>query len=76
MRRLAPDFSGYQFDLASLPLEREAGGDDTAIFSYTSFDGRLRYRITLRRYRWLKAIAGEEQQIVWVPAETEVLTKD
>jgi hypothetical protein len=76
MRRLAPDFSGYQFDLASLPLLRESGADDTAIFSYTSFDGRRRYRITLRRYLWLKAIAGEEKQIVWVPAETEVITKD
>jgi hypothetical protein len=74
MRRMAPDFTGYQFDLASLPLEKESLAADRAVFSYTSFDGRVTYRITLRRYGWLKAIAGEEKEIVWVPAEREIVT--
>jgi hypothetical protein len=76
MRRMAPDFSGYQFDLASLPLEKELDAADRVVFSYTSFDGRVTYRITLRRYAWLTAIAGEKRSIIWVPAETEIITKN
>jgi hypothetical protein len=74
MRRIAPDFAGYQFDLASLPLEKELSGADRVVFKYTSVDGRTMYRITLRRYAWLLPIAGEQKSIVWVPARTETVS--
>jgi hypothetical protein len=73
MRRIAPDFAGYQFDLASLPLQKEAQAANRAVFSYTSFDGRVTYRITLRRYGWLLPIAGQQKSIVWAPARTEII---
>jgi len=74
MRRIAPDFAGYQFDLASLPLEKELSGVDRVVFKYTSVDGRTMYRITLRRYAWLLPIAGEQKSIVWVPTRTEIVS--
>jgi hypothetical protein len=74
MRRIAPEFAGYQFDLAALPLEKEGQEANRAVFRYTSFNGRVTYRITLRRYAWLLPIAGDNESIVWVPAWTEILT--
>ena len=76
MRRIAPDFAGYQFDLASLPLEKDSHEANRVVFRYTSFDGRVTYRITLRRYAWLLPIAGDQKSIVWVPARTEILTNN
>jgi hypothetical protein len=76
MRRIAPDFSGYQFDLASLPLEKESHAATRAVYSYTSFDGRTTYRITLRRYSWLLPVAGDAYSIVWVPSRTEIITNN
>jgi hypothetical protein len=76
MRRIAPDFAGYQFDLASLPLEKEAHEKDRAVFRYTSFDGRVTYRITLRRYGWLLPVAGSQKSIVWIPSRTEIVTNN
>jgi hypothetical protein len=76
MRRIAPDFAGYQFDLASLPLQKEAKHADRAVFRYTTMDGRVTYRITLRRYEWLLPTAGSHEAIVWVPARTEIITNN
>ena len=76
MRRIAPDFAGYQFDLASLPMSKEGQEANRAVFRYTSFDGRVTYRITLRRYAWLLPIAGEQKSIVWVPARAEIVTNN
>jgi hypothetical protein len=76
MRRIAPDFAGYQFDLASLPLEKEAHEKDRAVFRYTSFDGRVTYRITLRRYARLLPVAGSQKSIVWIPSRTEIVTNN
>ena len=75
MQRLAPEFSGYEFELPSLPLEKEADSSNRAVFSYTPIDGRTTYRITLRRYAWLLPIAGDAPSIVWVPARTEIISK-
>jgi hypothetical protein len=75
MRRMTPEFAGYQFDLAALPLEKEGQEANRAVFRYSSMDGRVTYRITLRRYEWLLPIAGSRKSIVWVPARTEILTK-
>jgi hypothetical protein len=75
MRRLAPEFAGYRFDLAGLPLEKEGQEANRMVFRYSSLDGRVTYRITLRRYEWLVPIAGNRKSIVWAPARTEILTK-
>jgi hypothetical protein len=74
MRRIAPEFSGYEYDLASLPLEARTQAATRAVFSYTSLDGHKTYRITLRRYQWLLPLAGNTRSIVWVPTRTEIIT--
>lgn len=74
MRRIAPDFAGYQYDLASLPLETKSQATTRAEFTYTSLDGHKTYRIILRRYQWLMPIAGDVRSIVWVPSLTEIVT--
>jgi len=74
MRRIAPDFAGYQFDLASLPLESKSQAAMRAEFTYTSLDGHKTYHITLRRYQWLMPIAGSARSIVWVPSQMEIVT--
>ena len=74
MRRIDPEFAGYQYDLASLPLEKHAQAATSAVFTYTSLDGHKTYRITLRRYAWLLRLAGNTRSIVWVPARTEIIT--
>ena len=72
MRRIAPEFAGYQF--ASLPLEIKSQAATRAEFNYTSLDGRKTYHITLRRYAWLLPLAGSARSIVWVPSRVEILT--
>jgi hypothetical protein len=74
MRRIAPEFAGYQYDLASLPLEARSQAATRAVFTYTSLDGHKTYRITLRRYTWLLPLAGDARSIVWVPSRTEIIT--
>jgi hypothetical protein len=73
MRRIAPEFAGYEYDLASLPLETRSQAATRAVFTYTSLDGRKTYRITLRRYAWLLPLAGDTRSIVWVPTRTEII---
>lgn len=72
MRRIAPEFAGYQF--ASLPLETKSQAASRAEFHYTSLDGRNTYHITLRRYEWLLPLAGNARSIVWVPSRVEIVT--
>jgi hypothetical protein len=74
MRRIAPEFAGYQYDLASLPLETRSQAATRADFTYTSLDGHKTYRITLRRYAWLMPLTGDARSIVWVPSRTEIIT--
>jgi len=76
MRRLVPEFAGYQYDLAALPLEMRSQAATSAVYTYHSVDGRTSYRITMRRYSWLKCIAGDVRSIVWVPAKTEVISNE
>lgn len=75
LRRIAPEFSSYPFDLVSLPLEARSHAATRAVFTYTSLDGRTTYRITLRRYRWLLPLAGDLRSIVWAPACAEITTR-
>lgn len=75
MRRIAPEFAGYEYDLVSLPLETKSQAAMHAEFTYTSLDGRKTYRITLQRYAWLLPLAGgDARSIVWVPSLTEIIT--
>jgi len=74
MRRIDPEFAGYQYDLASLPLEKNSQAATSAVFTYTALDGHKTYRITLRRYAWLLPLAGDTRSIVWVPSRTEIIT--
>ena len=76
IRRLAPEFAGYRYDLAALPLEIRSQAATSAVYTYHSLDGRTSYHITMRRYRWLQAIAGNASSIVWVPAKTEVISNE
>lgn len=72
MRRIAPEFSGYQYDLAALPLESHSQAATRAVFTYHSLDGHTTYRITLRRYAWLKPLVNDTRSMIWIPAQTEV----
>jgi hypothetical protein len=76
LRRLAPEFAGEQYDLAALPLETRSHAATSVVYTYHSLDRRTSYRITVRRYWWLQAIAGNAQSIVWVPAKTEVISSE
>jgi len=74
MRRIAPEFAGYEYDLVSLPLETKSQAAARAEFTYTSLDGRKTYRITLQRYAWLLPLAGDARSIVWIPSRMEIVT--
>ncbi|HMI53876.1 MAG TPA: hypothetical protein VK525_20345 [Candidatus Saccharimonadales bacterium] len=76
LRRLAPEFAGDQYELAALPLETRSHAATSVVYTYYSLDGRTSYRITMRRYCWLQAIAGNARSIVWVPAKTEVISNE
>ena len=73
MRRLAPQFSGEQFDLVALPLAVESTTARRATFSWTTLDGKTTYRVTVLRYAWLQPIAHDAKSIVWVPVSREVV---
>lgn len=74
LRRVSPDFPDYE--LASLPLDVERSGKNSAVYSFHSLDGHRAYRITLRRYRWLLPVAGSLQRTIWIPERVEILTRD
>src|SRR5262249_52123533 len=68
LRKTAPEFTGNRLDLVPLP----AAGHKTpgqALFGWTSLDGHATYSITLRRYDWLKPLAGKTSNTVWVPSK-------
>ena len=75
MRRIAPEFAGYEYDLVSLPLETKSQAATRAEFTYAPLDGRKTYRIMLQRYAWLLSLAGgDARSIVWVPSRMEIVT--
>jgi hypothetical protein len=53
LRRIADEFE--EVEAASLPLELEYRQKSEAVYTLHSLDGRVTYRITLRRYDWLLA---------------------
>ena len=73
LRRVAPEFAGDRFDLASLPVSAQEKNARRASFTWTSLDGGATYRITVRRYEWLKALAHATGNTVWVPSRVEIV---
>jgi hypothetical protein len=60
---------------ASLTLEIERAGKASSVFAFHSLDGRVTYRVTLRRYDWLRPVAGSREKTIWVPESVEIVTQ-
>jgi hypothetical protein len=73
LRRVLPE---SDVELASFPLELQHSRKTTAVFTFHALDGHTTYRITLRRYRWLRPIAGSQHKMIWVPERAEIITRD
>ena len=76
LRRVAPEFSNYDFELASLTTGNEKVSPTQAIYTFHSIDGRTSYRITLRRFRWQCKTAASSEERIWVPVRSEKITRD
>jgi hypothetical protein len=72
LHRIAPEFSGDRLDLASLPVSAQKKSETQAEFSWTSLDGSASYRITVQRFDWLKPLAGNTNNTVWMPSRIEI----
>jgi hypothetical protein len=76
LHQLSPELSGGEFELASLPIEEKLGHGREAVYTFHSVDGHTSIRITLRRYPWLLKTAGTYQDMVWVPVQSETITRE
>lgn len=70
LRRVTPEFSGNRLDLVSLPAAKKSS--TRAVFTWTSLDGSASYHVTLQRFAWLKPVAGQVSNEVWVPTRIEI----
>jgi hypothetical protein len=73
LRRLSPSFGGDSADLDALPLDTESESAQRVVFAWTSPDGQATYHVTVERFGWLLPIAGETDDIVWVPTHAEII---
>jgi hypothetical protein len=74
LRTIAPEAEAeYQLTSASLEKERETRTRST--YTYHSLDGRVTYRITVRRYAWQRKSAGGMRNAIWVPERADIVTK-
>jgi hypothetical protein len=76
LRRVAPEFSDYDFELASLTTGNEKVSSSQAIYTFHSVDGHTSYRITLRRFRWQTNTAASGDDRIWVPVRSEKITRE
>ena len=76
LRRVAPEFSNYDFELASLTTGNEKVSPTLAIYTFHSIDGHTSYLITLRRFRWQNKTASSLKDRIWVPVRSEKITRD
>ena len=76
LRRIAPEFSNYDFELASLTTDKGKSSPNSAIYSFYSIDGHTSYRITLRRFRWQGKTAASREDRIWVPVRSERITRE
>jgi hypothetical protein len=72
LRRIAPQFSGDRMELVSEPAVSANRSGTEAHFTWVSTDGSATYRITVRRFAWLKRVAGKVSNEVWIPSRMEV----
>lgn len=73
LRRVASDMDG-EYELASSMLEKERDTRVRAIYTYHSLDGRVTYRITVRRFESRQRNANSFQEAIWVPERAEIVT--
>jgi hypothetical protein len=76
LRRVAPEFSNYDFELASLTTGNEKVPPAQAVYTFHSIDGHYSYRITLRRFPWQGKPAASLDERIWVPVRSEKITRD
>jgi hypothetical protein len=76
LRRVAPEFSNYDFELASLTTGNEKVSPSQAIYTFHSIDGHSSYRIMLRRFRWQSKSATSSDDRIWVPVRSEKITRE
>jgi hypothetical protein len=76
LRRVAPEFSNCDFELASLTTGNEKVSPAQAIYTFHSLDGHTSYRITLRRFCWQSKTAASRDERIWVPVSSEKITRN
>ena len=76
LRRVAPEFSNYDFELASLTTGNETISPTQAVYTFHSVDGHSSYRITLRRFRWQTKTASSPNERIWIPVRSEQITRE
>jgi hypothetical protein len=76
LRRVAPEFSNYDFELASLTTGNEKVSPTQAVYTFHSIDGHTSYRITLRRFRWQSKTAVSPNDRIWIPVRSEKITRE
>jgi hypothetical protein len=76
LRRVAPEFANYDFELASLTTGKEKVSQTQAVYTFHSIDGRSSYRITLRRFRWQSRTASSPDERIWIPVRSEKITRE
>ena len=76
LRRIAPEFSNYDFELASLTTGNQKVSPTQAVFTFHSIDGHTSYRITLRRFRWQTKTASSPNERIWIPVRSEKITRE
>lgn len=73
-RAIAPEAEA-EYQLASATREKEHETRTRSTYTYHSIDGRVTYRITVRRYAWQWKAAGGMKNAIWVPERAEIVTK-
>ena len=76
LRRLAPEFANYDFELASLTTGTEKASPTRAVFTFHSLDGHSSYRITLRRFGWQSKTTSSPNERIWIPVRSEKITRE
>jgi hypothetical protein len=76
LRRVAPEFANYNFELASLTGGNEKVSPTQAVYTFHSIDGHTSYRITLRRFRWQNKTASSPNERIWIPVRSAKVSRE
>jgi hypothetical protein len=74
LQRVAPEANGYELAV-SIPLDTHQPSATKAVYTFHSLDGRTSYRITLRRYPWPLSSARSTKEMIWIPVESEKISR-